>query len=162
MLKPSPLDLTPVIANKLQELLTRSGFGQEVTVSVTHISDPDQYQISLRTPEPALLIGFHGEALSSFQLILSLHLHASTQTWSSLSLNVNDYRERREANLISLAETAVRQVISTGQPHSLPPLPANERRIVHLHLSQHPQVATASHGTGRSRSVVVSLKPNTN
>jgi spoIIIJ-associated protein len=48
--------------------------------------------------------------------------------------------------------------MATNLPHSLPPMPASERRLVHLRLANHPQVVTSSEGTGRHRSVIVSPK----
>jgi len=149
-------DHTQAILDYTTNFLSQTGFGSEVEVEVQF--EDDVYLITLQTPSPALLIGYHGETLSSLQLVLGQHLHAATGQWLNLSVNVNDYRERRETALKSLADSAVSQVVTSGQPHSLPPLPASERRVIHLYLTDHPQVATASQGVGRSRSVIISPK----
>jgi spoIIIJ-associated protein len=141
-----------------QKLLDELGFDSSVTLDVQHESQNDIYQILLQTDNPSLLIGYHGENLSAMQLLLTHHLHQELNEWLNLSLNVNDYRERRQFTLHSLADTAVSRVLATGQPHSLPPMPASERRIVHLYLSQHPRVTTASQGLGKNRSIIVSPK----
>ena len=151
------MDDVELVSQIAQDLLTQVGYGG-VEMSVQYDSTNNLYHISLSAKDPALLIGYHGDMLSALQLILGLHLHTKTDKWLNLSLNVNDYRERRETTLHSLADSVVDQVVSTGRPHMLPPLPANERRIIHLHLAEHPQVTTSSQGVGRSRSVVISPK----
>lgn len=152
------MDYTSDVKLVVTEFLDQMGLTDQVTVEITFDQADKLYLISLHTNTPALLIGFHGENLAAAQLVLGQHLHAKLGEWVNLSLNVNDYRERRESALHALADSAVARVISTGQPHSLPPMPANERRIIHLYLAENAQVATTSQGEGRSRSVVISPK----
>jgi spoIIIJ-associated protein len=152
------MDHTKAIADYSRKFLSQIGFGPEVGIQVQLDPENSLYQILFQTTNPSLLIGYHGENLTSMQLLLSQHLHAQLDEWLNLSLNVNDYKERRQFTLHSLADTAVSQVISTNLAHSLPPMPASERRIVHLYLANHPRVSTTSQGTGRSRSVVISPK----
>jgi spoIIIJ-associated protein len=141
-----------------KKLLDGLGAGKEISLQTKYDASSEAYQVLLQTESPSILIGYHGENLSAMQLILSQHLHQQTGEWLNLSLNVNDYRERRQFTLHSLADTAVSRVLATGQPHSLPPMPASERRIVHLYLADHPRVLTASQGIGKNRSVVISPK----
>jgi len=154
------MDHSTTIADYVRNLLLETGFSEEVEVAVSLLPDESgaegaAYQILLQTPDPALLIGYHGETLSSLQIILAQHLHVQLGEWLNLSINVNDYRERRESALHALADAAVSRVLATGQAHTLSPMPANERRLVHMHLADHPQVTTSSEGAGRNRSVVV-------
>jgi spoIIIJ-associated protein len=151
-------DHSQVVTDTISDFISRLGLNDEVTVSTQYDEESNLYQVLLQTQNPALLIGYHGENLSSLQLIVGQHLHAKLNEWINLSLNVNDYRERRETSLHSLADSAVARVIATGQPHSLPPLPAGERRLIHMYLADHPQVTTSSQGVGRARSIVVSPK----
>jgi spoIIIJ-associated protein len=152
------MDKTNKINQYCQEFLHQLGFGPDVTVEVRLDEATTTYQILFHTDNPSLLIGYHGENLTSMQLILSQHLHAVFDEWLNLSLNVNDYRERRQFTLHSLADTAVSRVLATGQPHSLPPMPASERRLVHLYLAEHPRVSTSSQGLGKNRTIIVSPK----
>lgn len=152
------MDKTNQINTYCLEFLQSLGFDSSVTVEVQHDTSTDTFQILFHTEDPSVLIGYHGENLSAMQLILSQHLHAVFNEWLNLSLNVNDYRERRQFTLHSLADTAVSRVLATGQPHSLPPMPSSERRIVHLYLANHPRVSSSSQGVGKTRSVVISPK----
>jgi len=151
-------DPSLIVRETTEELLKQLGILEGNTIECRYLPDQDLHQILIQSTQPALLIGYHGETLSSLQLILGQHLRSRLQGWVNLSLNVNDYRERRETSLTALADSAVAQVLSTGQPHSLPPLPANERRIIHMYLADHPQVVTSSEGQGRSRCVIISPK----
>lgn len=152
------MDHTQIVLDTTTTFLSQLGFGSEIEVHVVYDTVADIYQVFLKTASPALLIGYHGETLSALQLILGQHLHSKIGDWLNLSVNVNDYRERREDSLKALADSVVRQVVETGQPHLLPPMPASERRIVHLYLADHAQVSTSSEGVGRQRSIVISPK----
>jgi len=50
------------------------------------------------------------------------------------------------------------QVKARGVPFTLEPMPAYERRIIHLALADHPDVTTQSIGVGEARKVVILLK----
>lgn len=136
------------------DLLTQMGLEAEVMVS--YDTAADMYQVQINLADPALLIGYHGDTLASFQLILAQHVKASTEQWLNLAVNVNDYREKRESAIHQLTDNTVLAVRTTGKAHTLPPMPANERRVVHVHLSDHPDVTTESVGEGRTRSVIIS------
>ncbi|HJO82772.1 MAG TPA: R3H domain-containing nucleic acid-binding protein, partial [SAR202 cluster bacterium] len=68
------------------------------------------------------------------------------------------YQERRNEALGNMARRVAQRVMDSGNPISLEPMPANERRIVHLTLADHARVTTESAGSGMSRQVVVHLK----
>lgn len=152
------MDHSQTVLDVATTFLDRLGFSDTVTLSVNYDAENALYQVSLETQNPGLLIGYHGETLSSLQMFLGQHLHQALGEWVNLSLNVNDYRQRRETSVFSLADSVAARVIATGQPHSLPPMPASERRLVHLRLADHPEVATSSEGVGRHRSVIISPK----
>src|SRR3989344_3174004 len=140
------------IKELLAQFLTQLGYTSPYEVIVTLDETNNIYQVNITTSDPAILIGYHGDTISSLQLLLAQHLHSQTQEWTSISINVNDYRQRREQALQAMADTVVARVVATGQPEALPPLPANERRIIHVYLTDHPQVVTESQGEGRFRS----------
>jgi spoIIIJ-associated protein len=152
------MDHVKPITDYSLEFLSQIGFGPEVAIQVQYDAPNSLYQILLQTTNPSLLIGYHGENLTSMQLLLSQHLHARLGEWLNLSLNVNDYKERRQSALHALADTAVTRVISTNLPHSLPPMPASDRRLIHLYLADHPRISTTSQGIGKNRSIIVSPK----
>ena len=72
-----------------------------------------------------------------------------------LVLDVNGYKKRRYESLRILAQHVAEQVEVNGRSFALEPMPAYERRIIHLSLAQHPYVTTESVGFGDARKVVV-------
>ncbi|MDP1743722.1 MAG: R3H domain-containing nucleic acid-binding protein [Candidatus Amesbacteria bacterium] len=150
------MDKTQAILKLTQEFLDKMGFGDKIEVTVT--LDGDHYSVVLKAENPALLIGYHGNTLTGLQMFVSQHLHKQFDEWVNLTIDVNDYKLRREQNLKSLADSTVEQVLSSNQAYILPPMPASERRIIHMYLAEHPQVTTASSGEGRDRSVIISPK----
>lgn len=152
------MNYTDTVLSTVNDFCSRLGFPQDLQVSANYDPQNDLYQVLVQTANPGPVIGFHGETLSSLQLIIGQHLHRNLGQWLNLSINVNDYRERRETSLKSLADSAVSQVLQTQTPHSLPPMPSSERRIIHLYLAENPDISTSSEGQGRNRYIIISPK----
>lgn len=151
------MDKIDLVKNTCVEFLDKLGV-VGVEVEVNYSKDEDRFLIVLKTDQPGPLIGYHGNTLSGMQTFVSQHLKSKTGEWLNLSLDVNDYKERREQSIKLLADDTVEKVLSTGQAHILPPMSAYERRVVHVYLAQHPDVSTESQGEGRQRSVIISPK----
>jgi len=152
------MDHSQAITDYVSQFLSELGNLTDTTIEVKKDSETPAYHILLQTQNPALLIGYHGETLSALQFFLSVHLNQKLNEKILISLNVNDYKERRQTSLEALADSAVAQVRATNQAHALPPMSAAERRLVHMHLANIDDIVTASTGEGRSRSVVISPK----
>ena len=108
--------------------------------------------------EVGSLIGRRGETLSALQFLTTLVVSRQVGKWSKILVDVEGYRERRDASLRSMATRIAQRVQQTRQPMALEAMPPNERRIVHLALQEHPAVTTASTGEGDQRRVVISPK----
>jgi spoIIIJ-associated protein len=102
-----------------------------------------------------ILIGRRGQTLSSLQYITRLILTRKTGSAVPLVVDVNGYKKRRYESLRNLAQHVAEQVEVNGRSFALEPMPAYERRIIHLELSMHPNVTTESVGFGEARKVVV-------
>ena len=104
-----------------------------------------------------MLIGRRGESLMAFQYVVNLIMTRRYPGRGSITIDVEEYRRRREDQLISLAERMADRVREIGEPITLEPMSAAERRLVHLALADDPDVGTNSTGEGDSRKVVISL-----
>jgi spoIIIJ-associated protein len=82
-------------------------------------------------------------------------MNKKTRTWGRVMIDVEGYRTRRKDNLINLARRMADQVLATRQPITLEPMPAYERRLVHLALLDHPYIRTESFGEGEERKVTI-------
>jgi spoIIIJ-associated protein len=101
------------------------------------------------------LIGRKGERLSALQHLVNLMLSKKMGDWTRVLVDVEDYRGRRERQLRDLATRAAERVAETGKMLQLEPMPALERRWVHIALREHPDVATQSIGEEPNRRIVV-------
>ena len=101
------------------------------------------------------LIGRKGERLSALQHLVNLLLSKRVGEWTRILVDVEDYRGRRERQLRDLANRAAERVIETRKMLQLEPMPALERRWIHLALRDHERVATQSIGEEPNRRVVV-------
>jgi spoIIIJ-associated protein len=105
-----------------------------------------------------LLIGRRGETLAALQLLVSLIVSHRTKHRMRIIVDAENYRERREENLRSLALRVAQQVRNYRRSIALEAMPPHERRIVHLALSESTDISTESIGEGEERRVVISLK----
>lgn len=146
------LDQVKEIAEELLNKLT-------VTASVEVSGEDGGIHLDIAGEDLGILIGFHGETLAALQLILSLALYKRLGKWNPVVVDVGGWRKRREEQLRKLAERMAERVKFTNEEQALPPMASFERRIIHLALSDNPNVTTQSRGEGRERRVVV--KPRT-
>jgi spoIIIJ-associated protein len=101
------------------------------------------------------LIGRKGERLSALQHLVNLMLSRRMGGWTRVLVDVEDYRGRRERQLRDLAVRAAARVLETGKMLQLEPMPALERRWVHIALRDNADVVTQSIGEEPNRRIVV-------
>ncbi len=102
-----------------------------------------------------VLIGRRGETLRDLQFLTCLMISRDLESWPNLMVDVEHYRARRERTLTDLARRMADQVRKSGESVALEPMPANERRIVHLALRDEADVFTESIGQGERRKVTI-------
>ncbi|HNT54904.1 MAG TPA: RNA-binding cell elongation regulator Jag/EloR [Anaerolineaceae bacterium] len=114
--------------------------------------------VEVQGQDLSILIGRQSETLNALQYITSLIVSKEVGHWVPLLIDIQGYRSRRERQLRQLARRMAEQVIQYGRRQVLEPMPASERRIIHLELRDHPQVTTESEGEEPTRKVVILLK----
>ena len=102
-----------------------------------------------------VLIGRRGEKLASLQHLVNLIVAKSQGQYNRIAVDVENYRGRREDQLRDVAQRAAKRVIQSGKIIQLEPMPAVERRIVHMSLVDNGKVRTQSVGVEPSRRVVI-------
>ncbi|MEO6350378.1 MAG: R3H domain-containing nucleic acid-binding protein, partial [Candidatus Limnocylindrales bacterium] len=139
----------------LQELLGHMGLEAEVTVETGDTSKLDVKGQEHEKESLGALIGRKGERLSALQHLVNLMLSRRLGEWTRVLVDVEDYRGRRERQLREIAMRAAEKVTESGKMLQLEPMPALERRWIHLALREHPDVATQSIGEEPHRRVVL-------
>lgn len=105
-----------------------------------------------------ILIGRRGSTLAALQYMVNHMVSRQLKTKALVSVDVEGYKRRREDSLKGLALRLADKVKTTGRTITLEPMPANERRIVHLALADDQQIVTSSLGEGETRKVAISLR----
>ena len=105
-----------------------------------------------------ILIGRRGSTLAALQYMVNHMVSRQLKSKALVSVDVEGYRRRREENLKGLALRLAEKVKASGRTIPMEPMPANERRIVHLALANDSQVITYSLGDWETRKVAISLK----
>ncbi len=130
-----------------------------VDISTTEIQEErvegESFNINIETESPQLLIGENGQTLSEIQHLLRLILRKKIGSDIRFDLDVNDYKKKKTSYLEELAKSAADEVILTGKEKELSPMPSQDRRIIHLTLSQRTEVITESRGQEPNRYVVI-------
>jgi len=157
-------DIIAMARNFLEELIKRMDIHAYVTAVTTRVPDQqgesEEETITLHiegADEQAigLLIGRRGETLHSLQFLLNMLVSRHTRRWPHLVVDVGNYRQRRRESLEGLAHRMAERVVQTGRAIMLEPMPAYERRIIHLTLRSDTTVYTQSSGEGENRKIVI-------
>jgi spoIIIJ-associated protein len=114
--------------------------------------------IEIQGENLSYLIGRRSETLNALQYIAGLIVGKEVGHWVHLLIDIQGYRSRRDRQLRQLANRLADQVARTGRRQTLEPMPANERRIIHLELRNHPTVTTESVGDEPNRKVTILVK----
>jgi spoIIIJ-associated protein len=147
-----------VVRETVNELLQKLGFSAELEI---HYGDTDE-----KHPRPPILVDIHGEDLSmligkraetmnAFQYIAGLIASKELGRNITLVIDIEGYRERRYNQVRQIARRMADQAVKTGRRQFLEPMPANERRIVHMELRENPVVRTESTGEDPYRKVTI-------
>ena len=145
----------------VSELLEKMKVHAKVTaryVQAQEKEDEPVILVDIQGDDLSILIGRRSETLNALQYITSLIVGKEVGHWVPMMIDVQGYRARRERSLRMLAHKMAEQAMHTGHRQVLEPMPANERRVIHLELRDHPTVMTESVGEEPNRKVTIVLK----
>ena len=135
----------------LEELLRL----MEVPGTVEVATGGETARLNVRGSDLGVLIGRRGEKLASLQHIVNLIVAKKEGEYHRIAVDVENYRGRREEQLRDVADRAAKRVLQTGKIIQLEPMPAIERRIVHMALVENAKVRTQSVGVEPNRRIVI-------
>jgi spoIIIJ-associated protein len=115
--------------------------------------------INVTGDDLGILIGRRGQTLAALQHIVRLMVAHRIKERVPIVIDVEGYKQRRYQALQALALRMAEQVRERNKPFALEPMPAYERRIIHLTLADNPDVTTESTGVGEVRKVVITPRP---
>ncbi len=143
----------------LRTLLEGMDIDAEVTVREPETAADGEGRASavldIEGDDLGLLIGRRGTTLAALQYMVNVMLTRKMDSRAIVTVDVEHYHRRREETLQGLAQRMADRVSNSGRPMTLEPMPASERRIIHIALSEDEDVVTGSVGQGDERKVVI-------
>lgn len=133
------------------DLIMRLGFEGEVAIFL----EKNVIKVRVETPEASLLIGRGGETLLSVRHVLKLLIHKTVDQPFILDFDINNYREEKAMLLKEIARTLAERVTSSQDSLTLKPMPAADRRVIHMELQAIKGLETESVGEEPERRLVI-------
>lgn len=131
-----------------------SRMGLHAKVSIREDGE-EQVTLDIGGADSGRAIGKKGMTLDALQYLANKVVNRSPQGKRYIVVDSGDYRERHEAGLVSMAKREAKRAIDTGRVVTLEPMPARDRRLVHLSLSKTAGVSTKSNGEGAGRRIQI-------
>ncbi len=122
-----------------------------------------RYKLSVNGEESGMLIGHHGDTLDALQYLVNLAVNkreddGSKGEYMNITLDIENYRHKREEALRSLAKRMANKVLKYRRSVVLEPMLPYERRIIHSEIQGIEGVSTNSIGIENNRKVVIFLE----
>ena len=114
--------------------------------------------IKIKVEEPKILIGQGGIVLNTIQKLLSKILKKQNKGEFFVDLDINEYKEKKYTYLKEMANSIADEVALSKKERELEPMPAYQRRIIHLELAKRNDVSTESIGEEPERRIIIKPK----
>lgn len=144
------------IKKTVREFFEKTTFEAEIEF----LPEKDQtIPISLKVEDPQVLIGEGGQTLTEIQHLLKAILRRKIDELFYIDLDINNYKKKKTEYLKEIARSAADEVSLSKKEKILSPMPAYERRIIHMELANRSDVVTESLGEEPDRAVIVKPHP---
>ncbi len=153
------MNKSEVIKTETEALLSK--MVDKFTVEV--IDEEGIFQVIIKTEEEvSTVIGRHGETIRAIQKILEVILYKKFGETVEILVNVNDFREKQQERLETLASEYAEKTQTSHSPSFIRNLSSYERKLIHEFVTKNfSELTTYSIGEGRERRLVVDMKTNT-
>jgi len=137
---------------RTEALLDKMGL---VSLVSAEEEEGDVVRVDIKGDDIGRIIGREGATLEALQLLVSAMISRSATRRIRVLADAAGYRERRARKIEKMALEAAKKAEETGEETTLPPMPAADRRIVHLFIKGRDDVISFSRGEREGRRVVV-------
>ena len=146
-------DMAAFAMNTVNQILSASGISVTTNIRSANDEEVGGPIIDIVGEDSGLLIGRRGQTLQALQFMVNLIARNQHGDGTRIMLDVERYRQRREASLRDMAVRVASRVAQTGRNITLEPMSAADRRVIHVSLSDYQGVTTESVGLGDDRKV---------
>lgn len=154
--KPKKIDDTPLVKEVTETYLKE--VAKAMNIHDLHVDMHKQGKtlyVELSSKKAALLIGKRGHTLNALQQLTQLVVNKQSQSYITILIDVENYRDRREEALEVLASRMAEKAIRTGKKVTFEPMPSYERKVIHNVLSNRVDIETYSEGAEPNRYLVI-------
>jgi spoIIIJ-associated protein len=148
-------EVLDVLAEFMDETMIALDVGSDLEADLEHDNGVIHVDLDGDRDDIALLIGKRGQTLDAIQYVANAMVITQCEAPLRVEIDAQGYRERRASQLEKQATRAASEVMRRGRSVELEPMTSSERKVVHLFLKDHPNVATESTGRDPQRRVVV-------
>lgn len=138
----------------LQSIFENMGVSAEIEAE----ESDDTLFLEIKAEDSGIIIGRRGETLDALQYLTSLVVNKNREDYKKVSIDIENYRNKREETLIRLANRLADRVIRYKRSVTLEPMNPYERKVIHSTLQDNKLVETYSVGSDPNRKVVITLK----
>lgn len=135
----------------LKDVIEKMG----ISVTIEQKQEEDGVVLELVSDKVAVLIGKRGQTLNALEYLTNIALKRHSKQHTRIYLDAENYRKKRKETLIKLAERQAERALKLNQKVVLEPMPAKERKVIHLALKEKEGVTTDSKGDGMYRHVII-------
>lgn len=155
--KKAKVEVSPVLTDGERAVRFLDGLFDVMNVNAkcNLFEEGEKIKISLIAENSSSLIGYRGEVLDALQCLAGAIANTGREDYKRVVVDCEEYREKREETLISLANKLAQKAVRTGRKVTLEPMNPYERRILHSALSENKEVKTQSEGKEPNRYVAI-------
>lgn len=135
----------------LEGILDRMDLDADVDIR----EDDEQVVLDVTGPDAGRAIGKKGQTLDALQFLVNKIVNRFPDGRRYIVVDSGDYRERHEKNLVNMARREAKRAVDQGRTITLEPMPARDRRLIHLSLAKFEGVTTRSNGEGLGRRIQI-------
>jgi spoIIIJ-associated protein len=129
--------------------------GLAVAVEVSDLED-GSVRVDVQGEEGELLLRRKGEGLDALQHLVNSAYRRDVGRDQRIVIDAMNFRLGKDIELQQMTKFLIEKVRTTGMPQELGPLNSYSRRIVHMEVSRHDDVASESQGDGQLKQVTIS------
>ena len=149
-------DKTEQVVSYLTGLFEHMG----IEVGIDAVAGDGAVNVTLTGKDPGALIGRRGETLDAIQHLANYSINRGSSGRFRINLDAENYRQRRNETLESLAARTAGKVLKYRRNMTLDPMNAYERHVIHSALQEYDNISTYSVGTEPNRRIVVAYGRN--
>lgn len=135
----------------LSGIITRMGLALRVTIR----EDGERIILDVDGNDAGRAIGKKGQTLDALQFLINKMMNRTSHGRRFIVVDSGDYRERHDEQLIHMAKREAKKAMDSGRIITLEPMPARDRRVIHLSLAKFNGVSTKSNGEGSGRRIQI-------